>query len=145
MKQPSDQPVSSTTVESDPIFAQQVERLHSLTVGGRWVFAGFLWLTVGTLSIWGLRYPISLMLEYFTWASVYYGLHFHPLPALGLFFCVAVTTSILVWQSRNILFGLPKRDRRRLEEYVLRIRKQGPSHPLWKYVCQESGMGHREV
>lgn len=139
MKQPPEPPSSNAAAEMDETFHQQMMRLHHLTVGGRWLFAGILWLTVGTLSLWGLRYPISLMLEYFTWASVYYGFHFHPIPALGLFFCVAVTTSILVWQSRNILFGLPKRDQRRLEEYVLRIRKQGPSHPLWKYVCQESG------
>lgn len=126
-------------------FQQQVERLHQLTVYGRWLFAGLLWLTLGMVSLWGLRYSISLMLEYFTWASVYYGLHFHPLPAIGLFTCIAVTVSILVWQSRNILFGLPKKDRDRLEQHVLRIRQQGDSHPLWKFVCRgESAVGNGE-
>jgi hypothetical protein len=126
--------------EQDEVFRQQVERLHQLTVYGRWLFVGGLWLTLGSLSLWGLRYPISLIREYFTWAAVYYGLHFHPLPAIGLATCIAFTTAVLVWQSRNILFGLPKRDRERLKQQVLRIRKQGISHPLWKYVCQPDGL-----
>lgn len=134
MPDPELQP--SSTFEPDAIFQQQVERLHQLTVYGRWMFVAGLWLTVGTLSLWGLRYPISLMLDYFTWASLYYGLHFNPLPTIGLATCIAFTVSVLVWQSRNILFGLPKRDRDRLERQLLRIRKQGNSHPLWNYVCR---------
>jgi len=122
----------------DTTFHSQVERLHHLTVYGRWLFVSGLWLTLGSFSLWGLRYPISLIREYFTWAAVYYGLHFHPVPAIGLFTCIAFTTAVLVWQSRNILFGLPKRDRDRLERQVLRIRQQGDSHPLWKYVCRDS-------
>jgi hypothetical protein len=47
---------------------------------------------------------------------------------------LGVTLGILVWQIRNWLFGLPKRERKRLEKAVLRIRQQGPSHPLWKFV-----------
>ncbi len=121
----------------DSTFHQQVERLHRLTVYGRWLVAGTLWLTVGAVSLWGLRYPISLIREYFTWAAVRYGLVFHPVPAFGLFLCLGYTLAILVWQARNRLLGLPKRDRDRLEQSVLRIRTQGNSHPLWKYVCQE--------
>ena len=136
MSQPDEISPIPANPEQEPAFFKQVERLHHITVLGRWLFAGLLWLTVAPLSLWGLRYPISLMLEYFTWASVFYGLYFNLIPAMGLFFCVAVTTSILVWQSRNILFGLPKRERQRLEQTVLRIRKQGVSHPLWKYVCE---------
>ncbi|MDX2240159.1 MAG: hypothetical protein NW224_05700 [Leptolyngbyaceae cyanobacterium bins.302] len=137
MHQP-DSSLPTSFPEQDEAFRQQVERLHRLTVYGRWFCVAGLWLTVGTLSLWGLRYPIELIREYFTWAAVYYGLHFQPLPTIGLATCIAFTTAVLVWQSRNILFGLPKRDRQRLERQVLRIRKQGDSHPLWKYVCQET-------
>jgi len=126
-----------STLEQDPKFQQQIERLHQLTVWGRWAFVGMLWLTIGALSFWGLRRSISLMLDYFTWAALYYGLHFNPLPTIGLATCIAFTVSVLVWQSRNILFGLPKRDRDRLTRQLLRIRKQGSNHPLWKYVCRE--------
>lgn len=134
---PSEQPLNPSMPEQDDLFRQQVARLHKLTVIGRWLFVLGLWLTIGLLSLWGLRYPISLIQEYFTWAAVYYGLHFHSLPAIGLATCIAFTTAVLLWQSRNILFGLPKRERDRLEHQVLRIRKQGSSHPLWKYVCQD--------
>jgi len=137
-KPPDDPSQFALAPDDDPTFLQQVERLHRLTVVGRWLAVGGVWLTVGSLSFWGLRDPISLMREYFTWAALYYGLHFHPLAAIGLSFCVALTTAVLVWQSRNILFGLPKRDRDRLKQQVLRIRSQGSSHPLWKYICQES-------
>lgn len=118
----------------DPLFREQVDRLHWVTVYARWIFAGILWLTIGSISLWGLRYPISLIHEYFTWAAVRYGLVFSPYPAFGLFLCLGVTLGILVWQTRNWLFGLPKRERKRLEQSVLRIRQQGPSHPLWKFV-----------
>lgn len=133
----SNPPLQPSQPEQDETFRHQVARLHNLTVRGRWLFVLGLWLTVGTLSLWGLRYPISLIREYFTWAAVYYGLHFHPLPAIGLATCIAFTTTVLLWQSRNILFGLPKRERDRLERQVLQIRKQGSSHPLWKYICQK--------
>lgn len=134
--QPAEDDLSTMDERLTPQFQEQVERLHRLTVYVRWILVGLAWAIVGSLSLWGLRYPISLMLEYFTWASVYYGLHFHLLPAFGLFFCIAFTTAVLIWQSRNILFGLPKSERKSLERQVLRIRQKGTAHPLWKYVCQ---------
>ncbi|WP_421657382.1 hypothetical protein [Leptothermofonsia sp. ETS-13] len=120
----------------DSTFQQEVERLHQLMVWGRWAVVGVLWLTVGALSLWGLRYPISLVLDHFTWAAVRYGLAFHRLAAIGLAICLGSTLGVLIWQSRNILMGLPQREKRRLEQQVCRIRQQGPSHPLWKYICQ---------
>ncbi|WP_242017762.1 MULTISPECIES: hypothetical protein [Cyanophyceae] len=120
----------------DPSFGQQVQRLHQLTVYGRWLVAGLLWITVGPLSLWGLRYPISLMWEHFTWAALRYGLFYNPVPTLGLAFCVGMTVSVLVWQSRNILLGMPHREQQRLEQQVCQIRRQGKTHPLWKWVCQ---------
>lgn len=134
MTQPNES-LSTVEASQDPLLLVQVQRLHQLTVYGRWIFASVLWLTVGTISLWGLRYPISLAMEYFTWASLRYGLVFSRLPAFGLFLCIGVTLSILVWQLRNRLFGLPKSELRRLEQQVLRIRQQGSSHPLWKWVC----------
>jgi hypothetical protein len=47
-----------------------------------------------------------------------------------------MTLAVLIWQSRNILFGLPENEQRRLEQQVLRIREQGQSHPLWKWICR---------
>lgn len=139
MTPPDDSPPTDTPAEpADPLFHEEVERLHRLTVYARWITVGILWLTIGAASLWGLRYPISLILEYFTWAAVKYGMAFTPVPTIGLTFCIGMTVGVLVWQSRNILFGLPGRDRARLEKQVLRIRQQGSSHPLWKHVCGKS-------
>jgi len=120
----------------DPTFKQQVQRLHHLTVYGRWLFVALLWISIGSLSLWGLRSEIALWRQYFTWAAVRYGLYYNPLPTFGLAFCIGMTVAVLVWQSRNILLGLPRPEQRRLEEQVYRIRQQGSSHPLWKWVCQ---------
>lgn len=139
MLQPEDSPsLHSASIASDALFQQQVERLYRLTVQGRWLFIASLWLTVGTASLWGLRYPISLILDYFTWAAVWYGLIFNRFSAIGLVICLSFTIAVLVWQSRNLLLGLPERDRKWLELQVQHIRQQGPSHPLWKRVCDRS-------
>jgi hypothetical protein len=120
----------------DPAFQQQVDRLHQLTVYGRWAAVGLLWLTIGALSLWGLRYPIALALENFTWAALRYGLVFNRLAAIGLTICISTTAAVLVWQIRNALWGLPTLDRQRLQHQVCRIRKQGSGHPLWRLVCK---------
>ena len=138
MDQPEDQipHTELTPVVLDPSFKLQVERLYRLTLYGRWLVVGILWISVGSLSLWGLRYPISLLQEHFTWAAVRYGLYFNRLPAIGLSLCIGMTAAVLVWQSRNIMFGLPKQEQQRLEQQVHQIRKQGASHPLWKWVCK---------
>lgn len=66
-----------------------------------------------------------------------YGLAYHRLAALGLGLCLGATTAVLVWQSSNLLWGLPPQQQRRLERQVRRIRDRGASHPLWKWVCRE--------
>ncbi len=135
MNQFNEQPASATHADAtDASFQQAVERLYRLTVYGRWLVVVGLWLTVGVLSLWGLRYPISLLMDYFTWTAVRYGLAYHRLSAIGLGICVGFTIAVLLWQSRNELFGLSGRDRQRLEQQVLRIRAQGSSHPLWQWV-----------
>ncbi|WP_346016645.1 hypothetical protein [Chroococcidiopsis sp. CCMEE 29] len=132
--QPQEQHFQSA--ELDPTFKQQVQKLHHLTVYGRWLIVGLLWLSIGSLSLWGLRAEIALWRQYFTWVAVRYGLYYNPLPTFGLALCIGMTISVLVWQSRNILLGLPPKEQRRLEQQVRRIRQQGKSHPLWKWVCR---------
>ncbi|WGV27814.1 hypothetical protein [Halotia branconii] len=127
---------SNNTENTDPSFAQQVQRLHQLTVYGRWLFVGCLWLTIAPLCLWDLRTEIALWQQYFTWVAVRYGLFYHPLSTLGLAFCIGMTVAVLVWQSRNILVGLPQPEKERLEKQVCRIRQQGVTHPLWKWICQ---------
>ncbi|MBW4671619.1 MAG: hypothetical protein KME60_30390 [Cyanomargarita calcarea GSE-NOS-MK-12-04C] len=121
---------------TDPHFAKQVQKLHQLTVYSRWLIVGLLWLTVAPLALWNLREEITLWRQYFTWMAVKYGLYYHPLSTLGLAFCIGMTVAVLIWQSRNILLGLPQYELQRLEKQVWRIREQGPSHPLWKWICQ---------
>jgi hypothetical protein len=132
-----DQPEQSSDLESlrDPSFQAAVYRLHKLTVLMRWLLALGLWLTIGLLSLWDLREPIALLRQYFTWAALRYGLAYHLPASVGLGLCVGITLSTLIWQSRNILFGLPLLERQRLEKQVLKIHQQGRSHPLWKWIC----------
>lgn len=130
---------STTQTENynfDPSFKQQMHRLLRLKVYARWLFVSLLWVTIAPLSLWGLRSEIALWRQYFTWVAVRYGLYYNLLPTLGLAFCIGMTAAVLVWQSRNILVGLPSQEQRRLEQQVCRIRQQGRSHPLWKWVCQ---------
>jgi hypothetical protein len=131
--------MTNQAMTQDPTFIAQVQRLHRITVYGRWALVGVTWLIVGLPSLWGLRSDIELMLAEFTWASLRYtlSLYYSPLPTIGLIFCISITTAVLVWQSRNILFGMPAEEKNRLEQKLLRIRQQGPSHPLWKWLDRE--------
>jgi hypothetical protein len=115
-----------------------VERLHRLTVYGRWFTAIALWLSVGILSLWTMRRDIDLWFENFTWVSVLYALVAHPIAAFGLCICIAMTLSVLVWQSRNILWGLSRQEELRLVRQVRKIRATGPRHLLWKWVIKKS-------
>ena len=121
-------------IESKSDFQQKVARLHRLTVYGRWLFILVSWLTLGVYALWNLKEEIALWFDYFTWAAVYYGFHFNFFPTLCLAFCVGSTVSVLVWQSRNIIWGLPTHEQRRLEKQVKKILKQGSKHPLWKWI-----------
>lgn len=121
----------------------QTQRLYHLMILGRWFVIAILWLTIGILSLWGMRREISLLQEYFTWSAVRYALAYHRLPALGLALCVGMTVGALVWHSRNILCGLPPREKMRLVNHVRRIREQGPSHFLWQWVVKKSNQNIR--
>ncbi|PSB02697.1 hypothetical protein [Merismopedia glauca] len=124
-------------IELDPTFEAQLEKLHRLSVYGRWLTVLLLWLSVGAGSLWQLRYNIGLLQENFTWAAVRYGLLFNPLPTIGLSVCIGMTAAVLVWQSRNILYGLSEPEQKRLVQQVRQIRHQGRSHPLWRWICQD--------
>ncbi|OAB57834.1 hypothetical protein AY600_16870 [Phormidium willei BDU 130791] len=122
---------------SDPqpsTFQQQLHRLHRLTVVARWLLVILLWLSLGLISLWTLRPEIALWLDHFTWVALWYAFRHYPWAALGLSICVGWTVSVLVWQSRNIIWGMPDLERRRLEHQLWRIRANGTQHPLWKWV-----------
>ncbi|MBE9167486.1 hypothetical protein IQ238_08120 [Pleurocapsales cyanobacterium LEGE 06147] len=121
-------------IRSHPHYPRQVEKLHRITIYSRWLLVGLSWLTFGAYGIWGLRQEIALWLDYFTWTAVRYGIAYNPLPSLCLAFCIGMSASVLVWQSRNIIWGLPARERYRLEQQVKRIMAKGPNHPLWKWI-----------
>lgn len=127
-------PESQFASDSLPL---EVERLRQLAVKARWLVVLGLWLTVGLLSVWGLRSEISLWLDYFTWVAVRYGLAYHRLWAMGLALCIGMTVAVLLRQSRTILLGRSPKAQHHLEQQVLRIRRQGPSHPLWDWVCRK--------
>lgn len=118
----------------DPELTRQIEKLHQLTVYGRWAFVLLLWLLVAPWSLWSLRQEIILGQQYFTWVLVRYAIVSNRLPSFALAFCVAMTTAVLVWQTRNIFFGLPKVEKQRLHQQVIKISQQGKSHPLWRFI-----------
>lgn len=113
-----------------------MERLHHLQVFGRWVVVGLSWLTILPVSLWVLRRDIALLRDFFTWAGVRYALIFHPAVTIALSLCIGLTLGVLIWQSRNILFGLPDKELKRLQRQVVHIRERGDRHPLWRWVCK---------
>jgi hypothetical protein len=131
-------PIEAGINQTQSSYSREILRLHRLTVYARWYFIVFCWLTLGVSGVWGLRLEIQLWLEYFTWAAVRYGLATRIVSTLCLSFCVAITTSVLVWQSRNILFGLSPQEIDRLDRQLQRIKQTGPSHPLWQWVFRQS-------
>ncbi len=118
-------------------YKRKLEKLHRLTVYSRWLFVVVCWLSLGTYSIWALREELQLWRSHFTWAAVRYGLAYNLPASLGLSFCVAITAAVLVWQSRNILHGMPPSEKQRLEKLLDRIDSTGPNHPLWKWIRDE--------
>ncbi len=123
---------------SDANFKKQVQRLHRLTVYGRWLIVVLCWGSLGNYGLWGLKTEIKLWQAHFTWTAVRYGLAYNLLPSTCLFFCIALTTSVLVWQSRNILYGIPSKEKQQLEKQVQKINLTGPRHLLWRFVVKES-------
>jgi hypothetical protein len=136
-KMQNPQPFSSVNWVDAPSQPQTLQRLHRLTVYGRWLVVLLVWLTVGSLSLWQLRFRIQLLMDSFTWVAVRYGLAYHQGATLGLCVCIGMTLAVLVWHCRNLLFGLPQEEQLRLQLQAERIRQQGPTHPLWRLACGE--------
>ncbi|MDB9313770.1 hypothetical protein PN462_11720, partial [Spirulina sp. CS-785/01] len=113
---------------------QPVARLHQLTVYTRWFFVFLCWLLFAPFALWSLREDIELMLDYFTWAALRYSLAFNPIAAFCLAFCIGLTTAVLIWQSRNIIWGISPQEQLRLQRQAQQILSQGKSHPLWRWV-----------
>lgn len=122
---------------ADQMLERQVQRLIEVQTYLRWMLDVFLWLTVGTASIWALRSEIELWIASFTWAAVRISLAYNRLPMLGLGLCIAMTLSTLIWQSSIILWGVSPRERRSLINQVKSIKAKGKSHLLWRWVCEE--------
>ena len=104
-------------------------RQHSLTTWWRLTIS--VWLTIGPLTLWQLRSEISLLFDYFTWAAVYYGLKYNFAGALGFFLCMGLAITLFVREIRHLTLGISPIERRRLENQLSQIRRQGSSHPLW--------------
>ena len=122
--------------ELDPTLKRQVKKLYQFTVYARWLLVLFCWSTIGIFGLFSLRTEINLWFDYFTWSAVRYGISYNLLPSLCVAFCIGLTISVLVWQSRNIIWGLPAQERYRLEQQVKRIMAAGSSHPLWKFIVE---------
>lgn len=122
----------------DLTYHRQIEQLRRIVLRRWWVVTGLLWLTVGSFSLWSLRHEFPRIQQYFTWAAVRYALAYNRGPALGLGLCVGLTVALLVAESRYILFGLSKGEKRRLHEWLQRIQRKGSSHPLWHRIHAEN-------
>jgi hypothetical protein len=129
------QRMSSQHLPSHQALPPDIQRLHRLTIYGRWMIVLFLWLTVGAASLWQLRFRIQLLLDSFTWVAVRYGFAYHQAAAFGLALCLGMTAAVMTWHSRNLVFGLPKQEQLRLQQQLTRIQQQGPTHPLWRWIC----------
>ncbi len=133
-------PIDPATL--DPDFAADLERLAVLTVRLRWAVVVGLWLTIGAVSLWGIRENLWLMSQYFTWAALHYTFRFNRWNALGLMICTVMTLSVLLGQSRDILFGRSGSEQERLHQQLLRIKQQGESHPMWRMLYASTALSH---
>jgi hypothetical protein len=124
----------------DPDFAADLERLAVLTVRLRWAVVVGLWLTIGAASLWGIRSQLWLMSQYFTWAALHYAFRFNRWNALGIMICTVMTLSVLLGQSRDILFGRSGSEQERLHQQLLRIKQQGETHPMWRWLYGKKGV-----
>jgi hypothetical protein len=121
---------------TDPDFYLQkrLKRLHLLNGYGRWLLVVVAWLMIAPIALWNLRDEISLLREHFTWVAVRYGLAYHLLPAVSLFFCLGLTISTLLWQVYYSVRGLSPRERIHLENQLKKIERLDPHHPLRKWI-----------
>jgi hypothetical protein len=125
-------------VTADPQYQRQIEQLRRTLLRRWWRNSTFLWLTLGSFSLWSLRGEWATLRQYFTWTAVRYAVAYNRLAALGLGLCVGLTVALLVAESRHILFGLTRAEQQRLDRLHQEIQAQGARHPLWPALHQRS-------
>jgi hypothetical protein len=125
---------SQSESQLEPAFQADIDRLDQLTLLTRWAIVLGLWLTVGAVSLWGLRLHLWLLWQHFTWVGLRYAFLLNRFYAMGLWVCVLMTLSVLITHSRNVLFGRSAIDQERLHQRLLQIKQQGESHPLWRWL-----------
>ncbi|MEL6939180.1 MAG: hypothetical protein AAFO84_08305 [Cyanobacteria bacterium J06598_1] len=118
--------------------AKDIEALRQATMHTWWKFCLCLWLTVGLFSLWLLRFELQELYQYFTWSAVRAMLIFNRVGGIGLVSCFALTLGLLLSESRQIIWGISNEERSRLINSLEKIQAQGPSHPQWKVIRQES-------
>ncbi len=114
--------------------AEELEALRQHMMRSWWWICLGLWLTLGLLSLWTLRFELQELREYFTWAAVRYMFYYNRLAAIGIGLCVGVTVATLYAESRHILWGLSKQEKSQLTYRLKKIHAQGSSHPQWKII-----------
>ena len=122
------------TERKDGDRTRQIEALRQYQMRNWWWLSLALWLTIGLLSLWALRFEFQELREYFTWAAVRAMLVFNRFPALGLGICFGLTFALLVAESRHILFGLSRAEAQQLSDRLDKISAQGSSHPQWRLI-----------
>lgn len=118
----------------EPELKQPVARLYAIQQRSRWRFVLAMWLILIPLSLWGLRETLSLLMDYFTWAALRYGLIYNRLSALGIFLTLILTVTSAITRLRFKLMGYSGEEIYRLRRQVQRIQTKGQKHPLWHTV-----------
>ncbi len=113
-----------------------MRRLVAIQIKIRWAVVAFLWLTVGSISLWWLRGDIALWIDYFSWSAVRVAIRHERLAFLGLGICVALTLSASIRHSLDILGGISKREYQNLVRQVQEIEACGRKHILWRWVIK---------
>jgi hypothetical protein len=127
--------IMDNNIENNDISDQEIEKLHQLTIYGRWILVAISWVFILPWALWDLRETISLCQEYCTWSAIRSGMEFNPWAALGVTFCVAFATSVLVWQSSYILRGgLSDKEKYYFTEKIKKIRLKGKDYWLYKLI-----------
>ncbi|MEO0768342.1 MAG: hypothetical protein AAFY72_02750 [Cyanobacteria bacterium J06649_4] len=126
--------------EIAPETVQELEALRQDMMRTWWKICLGIWLTVGIGCLWWIRRDLVEISEYFTWAAVR-SIFLYQRPAgTGLAFCIALTFVLLLSESRQILWGISKDERKRLLINLQRIHAQGPSHPQWKVIRPDESL-----
>lgn len=121
------------TSQSEPELSPLAIKVMQATIIGRWLFVGFLWITLGIYGFWSLRNEFPLWQDHLTWAIVRYGLAYHYWSSLGLVICLAYTCAVLVWHSQKLISGWSAREKHLLEKEAEKM-TENSRHWLWLIV-----------